>query len=326
MVVDDALTPFQVESWRRHGYALVQDLLPLELIDAARADALAHFPPTPGNRAADFGSGGRFVFPSHSAAVNDITLHSNLLGAVGALLGVPSRDIRLTQSDLWAKYGRSAKSSDPLDNDDQRIHVDYPNHTLTHPPSWDSPEAVEMIVYLSDLDDCGGATHVVPRTGDGDPAYPWPILGTPGVAGLEWVNDRSAAERYLVDKAPDVAAFRTEHLYAREAAVRFKPGTVLLYRHDTWHRGTPLLAGALRIVMNLTFRLAASEWISTLHEGWSWAMYRRDQTMERVITDASVDQRCVLGFPPPGHSYWTEATLTAVAARYPGIDLDPYCN
>jgi Phytanoyl-CoA dioxygenase (PhyH) len=324
VVTDDGLTPDQVESWRQHGYALVDGLLPVEVTKAAHADALAHFPATPGDGASDFGSGGRFVFPSSSAAVNAITLHPHLLRAVAQLLGTASAGIRLTQSDLWAKYGRATSSGDPLDNHDQRMHVDYPNHTLTHPPPWDAPEAVEMIVYLSDVDECSGATRVVPRQGDGDPAYPWPIVGSPGVAGLQWVNDRSSAERYLAEVSPDVAEFRAEHLYAREAAVRYRHGNVLLYRHDTWHRGTPINAGALRIVMNLTFRLAASEWISTLHEGWSWAMYRSDQTMERLISNASVDQRNVLGFPPPGHSYWTAATRSAVAARYPGIDLDPY--
>lgn len=318
------LSQAQVETWRINGFALVQDLLPTELVREARNDALAHYPAAPADVSADFGSGGRFVFPATSSAVNTITLHPRLLGAVSQLLGTEPTNIRLTQSDLWAKYGRTTTSDDPLDNDDQRMHVDYPNHTLTHPPPWHSPDAVEMIIYLSDVDDSGGATRVVARRGDDDPAYPWPITGTPGVAGLEWVNDRRSAEAYLGEAAPTVAEFRAEHLYAREAAVKYRSGTVLLYRHDTWHRGTPIDAGALRIVMNLTFRLAASEWISTLHEGWAWAMYRRDQTMERLITDASVEQRCVLGFPAPGHPYWTAATLAAVQSRYPGIDLDPY--
>ena len=37
----------------------------------------------------------------------------------------------------------SNPTSDPLDHHDQRIHVDYPNHTLVHPPAWETPEAVE---------------------------------------------------------------------------------------------------------------------------------------------------------------------------------------
>ncbi len=208
------------------------------------------------------------------------------------------------------------------------MHVDYPNHTLTHPPRWHEPEAVEVIVYLCHVEDCGGATAVVPRTGDDDPAYPWPIVATPGVAGLEWVNDRDAAEAYLERVAPEVARWRAEHLYPREVHARFRTGTVLLYRHDTWHRGTPLELGTMRAVHNLTFRKAGSEWVSTLHTGWAWAMYRRSLPMERLIARASVEQRCVLGFPAPGHPYWTPETVTAVGARFGplGMDMRPYEN
>ena len=316
-----------VSSWRMRGFALADDLLPADLIERAAADGREGFA-RPGSvdpaALADFGSGGRFVFPAESDALNEITLHPRVLAVAAQLLDTPVRSLRLTQSDLWVKYGRIRSASNPGDNDDQRIHVDYPNHTLTHPPPWDEPDAVELIVYLSDVDNCGGATRVVPRRGDGDPAYPWPIVGTPGVGGLEWVNDRAAAEAMLAASDSDVADFRAEHLYAREVEVAFKPGTVLWYRHDTWHRGTALVPGTLRMVINLTFRRETSEWISTLHEGWAWAMYRRSQVMERLITMATVDQRCVLGFPAPGHTYWTPATLAAVRARYPGIDLTPY--
>merc|ERR1712196_365577 len=107
---------------------------------------------------------------------------------------------------------------------------------------------------------------------------------------------------------------------------RYKFGSVLLYRHDTWHRGTELKPGCLRLVMNMTYRKASSEWISTLHEGWAWAMYRRSQQMEHLVARASVLQRCVLGFPNVGHPYWNEETLAAVAARYCplGMDIHPY--
>ncbi len=48
--------------------------------------------------------------------------------------------------------------------------------------------------------------------------------------------------------------------------------------------------------------------------------------MERLIAQASVDQRCVLGFPAPGHAYWTTETIAAVGARFGplGMDMRPY--
>jgi ectoine hydroxylase-related dioxygenase (phytanoyl-CoA dioxygenase family) len=324
-----ALSEDQVESWRTRGFTLVDDLLPAELIGRVQRDANSAFPAAgspESRRITDFGSDDRLVFPASSDAANELTLHPRLLAAVSRLLGIETRQLRLTQSDLWVKYGREQHSGDDRDNDDQRIHVDYPNHTLTHPPRWDEPEAVEVIVYLCDVDSCGGATAVVPRSGDDDPAYPWPIVATPGVAGFEWINDRASAEAYLEREAPEVARWRAEHLYPRELHARFRTGTALLYRHDTWHRGTPLEPGTMRAVHNLTFRKATSEWISTLHSGWAWAMYRRNQPMERLIARASVDQRCVLGFPAPGHPYWTVETLAAVAARFGplGMDMAPY--
>jgi hypothetical protein len=99
-----------------------------------------------------------------------------------------------------------------------------------------------------------------------------------------------------------------------------------LYRHDTWHRGTPVKTGALRVVHNLTFRKADNTQVNTLHPGWSWAMYHPNQFMEKLVAQATVDQRGVLGFPMPGDAYWTAQTIAAATARYGvfGMDMAPY--
>lgn len=323
------LADTQVHGWRERGFALVTDLLEASDVEQLRADGLAYFPSGDTHESKTmnhFGSAEHFVFPSASQAMNRIALHPRLLAACAQLMGVPVSEMRLTQCDLWPKYGRDPSPGDPLDNADQRIHVDYPNHTLVHPPQWHAPEAVELIVYLSDESECGGATTVVPRLGDDDPAYAWPMVGTPGVAGMPYINERTAAEAYLADHRPQIEAWRREHLYPREVSARYRIGTVLLYRHDTWHRGTPMNPGALRLAMNLTYRKAGHDWMGVLHQGWSWAMYRRSQVMERLIARASPDQRAVLGFPKPGHPYWNAQTLAAVEARYAnlGIDMTPY--
>jgi ectoine hydroxylase-related dioxygenase (phytanoyl-CoA dioxygenase family) len=323
---DCPLTAAGVRSWREAGYAFVAGVFPDELIDELMAEAAERFPAPRSEEAAgisDFGS--NLHFPSTLAALNELTLHPRLLTAVATLLGVEVSGLRLSQSDLWPKYGRLEKSAGGLDNMDQRIHVDYPNHTLAHPTEWCRPEAVEMIVYLADVDRCGGPTAVVPRSGDTDPAYRWPIVDTPGVAELDYVNDRESAERYFARERPALTGWRSM-LYERERYVRFRPGHVLFYRHDTWHRGTPMIPGTLRLVQNITFRRAECEWISTLHTGWAWSAYRRSKFLEKLIARASLDQRAVLGFPQPGSSYWTPATITAVEARHGvfGMDMSPY--
>ncbi len=325
--VDGDLSEAQIERWRASGALLVHNLLPRALVDTLVAEAEGHYP-APGSEAAaefqQFGSAQKFVFPSRSDVFNDVTLHPELLKCVASLLGVAVQDLRLTQSDLWPKYGRGASAHD-YSNRDQRIHCDYPNHMLVHPPPWERPAAVEMIIYLSPFER-GGGTAVVPRQGAADPAYAWPMIHTPGVAGMRYVNDRTQAEAYLREANPEAANFRAEHLYPRECHARYEQGSVLFYRHDVWHRGTPVTEGSLRLVQNLTFRRADCEWIGTLHPAWSWSMYHPDQYAERLIARLSPEQRCVLGFPAPGADYWCEATVNAVEARYAahGIDMQPY--
>ena len=329
---DARLGQTHIHSWREQGFALVHDLLPKSLLVELKDDALEHYP-APGTEAAsshnDFSSGQSFVFPSRSAAFNAITLHPSLLQAAADLLDITIMELRLTQSDLWPKYGRpdSQTNSDlEDDNNDQRIHCDYPNHSVVHPPQWDRPEAVEVIVYLNSYEECEGATAVVPRSGPEDPAYPWPIIQTPGVGDLKYINDRRKAEAYMAKQDPRGAAFRAQHLYRREVLAKYQFGSLLLYRHDTWHRGSPVTPGTLRLAQNLTFAKAGREWLGPAHAGWSWSMYKPDMFMEKLIARATVEQRTVLGFPAPGHDYWTDYTIAAVEARYAplGMDMSPY--
>lgn len=322
------LSGAQMQQWRSQGYVLVDGLLPPDLVDEVAAYGRERFAApdsAESEEVRDFGS--PCVFPSSNPAFDAVTLHPRILGAVAQLLDRGVDGLRLTQSNLWPKYGRrrGSEEADQYDNNDQRIHVDYPNHTLTHPTPWERPEAIEAIVYYGTFAECGGATAVVPRSGADDPAYTWPIVASPGIGELPWVNDRTRAEAALARHRPDWVELR-ERLYEREVYTGYRRGTVLLYRHDTWHRGTPLAPGTMRVAQNLTFRKAECEWIGTMHEGWAWKMYRADQYTERLVAAATPSQRTVLGFPAPDSSYWCPQTLSAVVARYGpfGFDPDPY--
>ena len=326
------LTATDVATWRENGYCLVDGVFPSELLELVIKDCQSVFPPPLSEEAKKINYYGGFVnFPSTYDSVNQVALHPRIMNAVAQLFGVPDlTDCRLTQTEVWPKYGRTdlTYEKDEEDNADQRMHCDFPSHTLVHPPPWDEPEAVSIILYLSKVEDCYGATAVVPRTGKDDPAYTYPLYQQPGFGTTEWKNNRKIAENYLQEVAPDIAEFRAKHLYAREKQVRYKLGTVLFYRQDTWHRGTVLKPGCLRVVVNMTFRKAISEWISTMHIGWAWGMMRKGLPIERLVANASVEQRCVMGFPKPGHQYWNKQTLLAVAARYEklGMDMKPYAD
>ncbi len=333
------LTTEQARSWQEQGVALVSGLFDPALIDRVAQFADTQFPAPNSPEAAgirQFGSEGHVNFPSTNAAFNELTLHPRLLQSMAQLLRCSVRELRLTQADLWAKYGHSADATTAVqdsefkasqDNSDQRIHVDYPNHTLVHPTPWHRPEAVELIVYFDDHASCHGATAVVPRDGDDDPAYRWPIVDTPGVGELHYVNDKQSAEAYMARERPAAATWR-QSLYQRERYARFQRGDVLLYRHDTWHRGTPMLQGRRRLVLNVTYRHARAEWINTLHIGWAWAGYQPGKEFMRLLAQATLEQRAVLGFPQPGDSYWCPQTIEAVQARYAafGMDMQPYID
>lgn len=249
----------------------------------------------------------------------------------------PSMDKVLSKGNDKSNQANPAATGSPPEyaNTDQRIHMDFPNHTLTHPSEWNNPEAVAIIVYLDE--GAGGETAYVERQGSNDKAYEWPYVHMPGFGNVPWINDKTLAEEYLQTHHPDAFRFR-QKLYAREKRVQYKLGTVLFYRLDLWHRGTPLNLNRNRAVMNLLFKKRDVAHITSWHRGWAhnayntWSLNALGARVyppavgefERLIARLSPIQRTVLGFPHPGHVYWTEETLRAVQARYPSIDLTPY--
>ena len=230
---------------------------------------------------------------------------------------------------MWKKTGIKLKKYTKYQNYDQRMHMDYPNHTLVHPPLWNEPTAVEIIIYFSHCEDTGGSTAVVPKENDNDPAYQWPYIMMPGVGKMDWVNDRKLAEEYIAENDKKMFKFR-QALYKREKYVYFTPGTILFYRHDLWHRGVPIKYGKTRWVQNLTFGIRDSNCYEQWHGSITHAMYHvkddYSRIVEKLIAKITPFQRSVLGFPKPGDPYWNEYTLEAVRKRYGsfGLDIEPY--
>lgn len=168
------------------------------------------------------------------------------------------------------------------------------------------------------------------RLGDTDEAYlsSHVFTQTPGAGFVAWINDKESAEEYYRVNDPAIHEFR-QILYAREKYANFSKGSLLIYRHDLWHRGTPLaVEGSTRIVLNLSFRRQDAPWFQHWAHGWARSMYSEDQDLEKIVAKASVKQRSVLGFPKPGDIYWTEETLRAVNLRYScfGFDSTPYAE
>ena len=147
-------------------------------------------------------------------------------------------------------------------------------------------------------------------------------------------------QAYYAEHEPETYAFR-QRLYAREAAVAYRRGTLLLYRYDLWHRGTPLRAGApVRRVVNLAIAHAAAHWITPWNceaylgqrttvadvnscEGFAKRMYFGNS---EILAAATHDDRTRLGVPSCRDAYWTDEMIEAVAKRFPGWDMSPYVD
>jgi hypothetical protein len=269
----DTLSTAQVDAWREDGFCLVDNVFPDDLVSRA-CSAAAKCLPAPNDAESAVGAtkmrigfNTNLFFPFRdSNAFNEVTLHPRLLRAIEQLLypDDPSAfaKIRLTQSEVWPKFGGKAdETRGQFDNVDQRMHCDFPNHTLTFPTK--IPEVCSLIVYYNSVEECGGYTAVVPNENKhrDDEAYRYPraLTNLPGFGELPWINDRATAETYLEAHDPKMHAFRAK-LYERELACQYGVGSVLFYRHDVWHRGTALIPGRMRRVHNLTFKRSDCEW------------------------------------------------------------------
>ena len=312
-----------VGQWQEHGWCLVDGLLSEDLIDTVIREGTSAFAGEA--MESTFGSGGMMEFPTRFDGVNATTLHAGIIRSVKQLL--KTENVLLSQSDLWVKRGAPSAADKKYDHSDQRVHMDYPNHTLVHPPRWESPEAVSLIVYFSDAEETEGRTAVIPKRGATDENYAYPYTNMPGFGALKWVNDKGSAEASVREASEEMHSFRGK-LYAQEGYVNFKKGTVLFYRHDLWHRGTPIKPEQQRIVQNLVFKKRDAHWLNQWNMGCARHMYEEAQTVERLIATATPEQRAVLGIPLPGSPFWTEDTINVFKLRYGplGLDATPYEN
>jgi hypothetical protein len=280
--------------WENEGWCVLERYLPAEAVEAAQNCLHREFP-----SAADFADDrepARNVpfrtdshsvmprFPFEDAAFNDLVLHDRLIDLAEDFLGLSV--LRLYQAALSAKYSGGAES------DEQLLHADYGNHTLVVPRSDIGYQHLELFVYLSDVTP-DAATRMVSRRLTGH----IPIERT--YLSLSDYGD----------------------LYDAEVPAAGAAGSVLAYRPDVYHRGVRMSAPrSARFMLHVSFKPADTDWLGSQ----AWPGAAEGMAWHRFANAATVRQLSALGFPPPGHPYWNEATLVGVAARYPGLDLKPW--
>jgi ectoine hydroxylase-related dioxygenase (phytanoyl-CoA dioxygenase family) len=283
------ITADHVAHWERHGYVVIEDFLSPGELAAAQEAVHRHFP-TWEQRAADLsayeGLGPWREFPFRGPELNHITTHPSLIDFVSSTLG--TEDVFVTQSLLWGKYAGGGDW-------EQSHHMDYGNNTLVVPRDDGQFRQVPMILYYSDVTPDLGPTCVVSQEVSGsEPVWP---------ATFE----------------------RADHpaLYEHEVPVTVPAGSLMIYSMRTVHRGTAMRATTgSRFSHHIVWRRGGFEWM-----GWrAFPREAKDEDFVAFLEEATPRQRAVLGFPAPGHQYWTESTLRGVAARYPGMDLSEYVS
>ncbi len=284
-----------LERWHADGWFVAQGVIPHDDLAAAQRDLTTLFPTAqefaddhdPERNRPFRAPGGAALsrFPFASAALNRLVVHDEVIDLAGQLLETP--DLRVYQGMVSAKY------SDGAPDYDQLLHADYANHTLVVPRADPGYQQVEMFIYLSDVTAETAATRMVSRRLTGD----LPVERT-----------------YLSfdDYAP---------LYAAEVPASGPAGSVLVYRPDTYHRGTVVREPrSARFLLHVAFKRPGTDWLG--YQSWPAAAEGLD--WYRFMQHATVRQLSALGFPAPGDPYWTEATLAGVGARYPQLDMTPW--
>jgi hypothetical protein len=281
--------------WEEDGWSLVGGIFSDEELRAAQ-DALPELFPTAEEFARDvdpdrnrpFRIDSHSVmpaFPFESAALNRLVLHEGVISLAQEFLGLS--DVRLYQGMLSAKYSEGARE------DEQLLHVDYGNHTLVVPRPEVGYQHLELFIYLSDVTPEKAATRMVSRR------------LTTGIP----------VERTYLSPVD------YEHLYQAEVPASGPAGSILAYRPDVYHRGVRMTAaGAARFMLHVSFKPLATDWLGSQ----AWPGAAEGMAWHRFMHTPTVQQLTVLGFPEPGHPYWTEETLRGVAARYPLLDMTPW--
>jgi len=285
-----------VDHFNEHGWVLVPSLIPAEDIAAAEPGLFRAYerpedrpvvaPSTTDDERA-FRPGqftGLKEAPHGDPALDNLCVHERVLDLVEALLG--TNDIRLYQAETFAKYTGA-------DCYEQPLHIDETNHTLVPPRRDGRFRQVQLFVYLSDVTEERGATHIVSRSLTAEIPHDKLFFQNSGSIVMD------------------------EH----EVAAEGPAGSVLAYSADTVHRGTNMTElGAGRFFFNLGYRAAGVDWAGAL----PWPRRGVDPRIPAWISQLNTRQLGAVGFPKPGHPYWDAETLAATAARYPDLDLTEF--
>jgi hypothetical protein len=162
------------------------------------------------------------------------------------------------------------------------------------PRAEDGYRQLELFVYLTDVTAENGATRMV--------------------------SVQKTSKIPVENHTLDVTAY--PDLYEEAGEASGPAGSIVCYRPDVYHRSTDWSdLGRRRIMMHLSFRPANAEWGG--YHAWPYKGLS-PEWHNFVNRQAGPRELALLGFPKPGHPYWTRETIDGVGARYPGLDMTPW--
>jgi hypothetical protein len=274
---------------RTDGFAIMEQFLSPAEVGAAR-DAMCEIYPTPERYFADPAPYQHLV-ASQFSGLRVAPFGSWALNRIAFhpdLVDAAERYCGTTDLQLY-KIELWAKYSGAVDYD-QPHHRDFGNHNIVVPRADGRWPQFTSFILLSDVTDADGPTKVVPRS--------------------------------IGDREPMIPALVESGRFADEEVDVIGPaGTLFSYTTDVFHRGSAMTGrDRARFVLLADYSARGSPWMGKM----SWPNSGNQPAWVDMITRASVRERDLFGFPPPGHEYWNDQTLHDVGLRYPGMDLDSY--
>jgi hypothetical protein len=287
------VNPADLRAWHEDGWCVLPNAIPAVDVTAAQ-DAVRYLFPTAEemDTGADEGKGPWRTwdsswpeFPFRSRRLNKIVMHDVVINLAEELLG--TTDLRLYMGVLTAKYANQSSGYNQL------LHADYPNHMVLVPRQDIGHQQLELFVYLSDVDQRNGATRMVSRR---------------KTASIPVERHTLAFADY-------------PELYDDPGDASGPAGTIVAYRPDVYHRSMDVTEpGVSRFMVHVSFKPGDADWGG--YTAWPFKGFSPDWT--KFVGQATPRQLALLGFPLPGHPYWTEETIAGVGARYPGLDMEPW--
>jgi len=292
--VGEVATSEQRRSWAQDGWCVLERAVPEEDLAAAQS-AVAKLFPSAQQMAAhrdddELERWGTWdapwpEFPFRSRSLNRLVLSDLMIDLARDLLGTD--DVRMYLAVASAKYAGQPSEFNQL------LHTDFPNHTLTVPRPDPGYHQMETFIYLNDVSPQNGATRFVSRTR----THQVPV-------GEHTLN----LEEY-------------RDLYEDPGDASAPAGSIVVYRPDVYHRSVDFVDPTqARFMLHVSYKPAAMEWGG--YQAWPFKGFSME--WHNFVQQATARQLTALGFPAPGHPFWTEQTLAGVASRYPGLDLGPW--